>query len=418
MKKLLEKVRAFFSSIGSKLNRIPQGLSAVNEPPTTPRDKRVAQQQAQSQPVAEAPAIVAITASKSSKGKPDRFTVISWVVTILLVVSLLTFTLIYKNSQAATYVQAPLPQPTAAQSDGSQPSVGIPVEGSDGGVFSFISRNLQLKTNIPERPRYQSTSYRVSRGDAMLAIAEKFKVKTETILYVNSQLEDNPHNLRPGMELTIPPVDGLYYEWKDGDTFETVADKFDAKPEDIINFPGNDIDLTNPAVKPGTLVMIPGGSRELRNWEADLQTAARSNNGSTGTSDFGSNACGGGPVASGFGWPADDHSLSGNPYGPGHLGIDISAPEGSNVYAAGSGVVTMAQGGWNYGYGNVVQIDHGNGYVTVYAHLSVISVSPCQSVGQGALIGLSGNTGNSFGAHLHFEIRIGGKNVNPYDIVQ
>ncbi|HET7145504.1 MAG TPA: M23 family metallopeptidase, partial [Anaerolineales bacterium] len=85
---------------------------------------------------------------------------------------------------------------------------------------------------------------------------------------------------------------------------------------------------------------------------------------------------------------------------------------------AGSGVVTMAQGGYNYGYGNVVQIDHGNGYVTVYAHLSQINVSQCQSVGQGTLIGYSGNTGNSFGAHLHFEIRINGANINPYDIVQ
>jgi murein DD-endopeptidase MepM/ murein hydrolase activator NlpD len=213
-------------------------------------------------------------------------------------------------------------------------------------------------------------------------------------------------------------VDGLYYEWKDGDTFESVAKKFDTTADEIINFPSNNVDLTDPKIDPGTLVMLPGGSRELRNWEADLTTASRSNNGSTGTSDFGGNACGGGPVASGFGWPADVHSLSGNGYGPGHLGIDITAPEGSNVYAAGSGVVTMAQGGYNYGYGNVVQIDHGNGYVTVYAHLSQINVSQCQSVGQGTLIGYSGNTGNSFGAHLHFEIRVGGKNINPYDIVQ
>ena len=101
-----------------------------------------------------------------------------------------------------------------------------------------------------------------------------------------------------------------------------------------------------------------------------------------------------------------------------HLGIDITAPEGSNVYAAGSGIVTMAQVGYNYGYGNVIQIDHGNGYVTVYAHLSQINVGVCQAVGQGSLIGYSGNTGNSFGAHLHFEIRRGGTNINPYDIVQ
>lgn len=345
----------------------------------------------------------------------DLFSVVSWVVTLMIVAALLTSAIRYNNSRPSTIIQVPIP--TVETSNG-QPQAGGPLSGEEAGNRSSIQRKLQLKTNIPERPRYEAVIYRVTRGDAMLSIADQFKVKSETILYVNKQLEDNPHNLKPGMELTIPPVDGLYYEWKDGDTFESVADKFDTTVDEIINFPGNNIDLTNPGIEPGTTVMLPGGSRELRNWAADLQTAARSNNGSTGTSDFGANACGGGPVASGFGWPADDHSLSGNPYGPGHLGIDISAPEGSNVYASGSGVVTMAQGGYNYGYGNVVQIDHGNGYVTVYAHLSQINVSPCQPVGQGTLVGLSGNTGNSFGAHLHFEIRIGGTNVNPYDIVQ
>ena len=349
------------------------------------------------------------------KGKADRFTLISWVFTILIVVTLLVSTILYKNSRPSTIIQSPLP---TAESGAGQPQGGVPVAGSGGSGTSSILRELQLKTNIPERPRYDSVIYRVTRGDAMLSIADEYKITSETILYVNKQLEDNPHNLKPGMELTIPPVDGLYYEWQDGDTFETVAEKFDTTPEEIINFPGNRVDLTDPKIEPGTLAMIPGGSRELRNWAADLQTAGRSNNGSTGTSDFGGNACGGGPVSSGFGWPADDHSLSGNPYGPGHLGIDISAPEGSNVYAAGSGVVTMAQGGYNYGYGNVIQIDHGNGYVTVYAHLSQINIGVCTPVGQGTLIGYSGNTGNSFGAHLHFEIRIGGTNVNPYDIVQ
>ena len=368
------------------------------------------------QPKSESSAQVNVAdATPRVKGKADRFTLISWVFTILIVVTLLVSTILYKNSRPSTIIQSPLP---TAESGAGQPQGGVPVAGSGGSSTSSILRELQLKTNIPERPRYESVIYRVTRGDAMLSIADEYKIKSETILYVNKQLEDNPHNLKPGMELTIPPVDGLYYEWQDGDTFETVAKKFDTTPEEIINFPGNRVDLTDPKIEPGTLAMIPGGSRELRNWAADLQTAGRSNNGSTGTSDFGGNACGGGPVSSGFGWPADDHSLSGNPYGPGHLGIDISAPEGSNVYAAGSGVVTMAQGGYNYGYGNVIQIDHGNGYVTVYAHLSQINIGVCTPVGQGTLIGYSGNTGNSFGAHLHFEIRIGGTNVNPYDIVQ
>ncbi len=382
MKKLLDSIRKFFTAI--KLPKLKKA-EQVKRGSTLP-----------------------------TRGKADRFTFVSWGVTLLIVAAMLFSALWWKSTQS---VSALAPVPTAAP-DENPPDVVLPAPVFVGSGAPAIERDLQLKTNIPERPRYKPVKYRVSRGDAMLAIADEFKVKSETILYVNKSLEDNPHNLKPGMELLIPPVDGMYYEWKDGDTFETVAEKLEAKPEDIMNFPGNNIDLTNPKVEPGTTVMVPGGSRELRAWEADLVTLSRSNNGSTGTSDFGSNACGGGAVASGFGWPADDHTLSGNPYGPGHLGIDISAPEGSAVYAAGSGVVTMAQSGWNYGYGNVVQIDHGSGYVTVYAHLSQINVSQCQSVGQGTLIGLSGSTGNSFGAHLHFEIRVGGTNINPYDIVQ
>ena len=398
MENLLEKIRSFFAHLhwraaqvllGTKLKRKPKDVPAVSEPSVTPR----------------------------AKLKVDRFTIISWVVTLVVVVALLGSTIFYKNSLPTNFTPAAIPTGPAGGSGAGQPQVGVPVDGAGGSGGVFILRKLQLKTNIPERPRYESVIYRVSRGDAMLTIAEQFKIKYESILYVNKQMEDNPHNLKPGMELTIPPVDGLYYEWKDGDTFETVAEEFDANADDIIAFPGNKVDLTDPKIDPGTLVMIPGGSRELRNWAADLQTMGRGANTGTGGGNAG-NICGGGPVASGFGWPADAHSLSGNGYGPGHLGIDITADTGANVYAAGAGIVTQAQGGYNYGYGNVVQIDHGNGYVTVYAHLSQINVSVCQAVGQGAVVGYSGNTGNSFGAHLHFEIRVGGTNINPYDMVQ
>jgi murein DD-endopeptidase MepM/ murein hydrolase activator NlpD len=391
MKNFLEKIRSLFATFGTKLNRKPKDVSAVNEPITTPRAQ--------------------------AKPKADRFTVISWVVTILVVAALLGSTIFYKNSRPTTY--APVAQPTSSAGeppDATQPQVGAPVASVDGGGAPSIPRKLQLITNIPERPRYESVLYRVSRGDAMLSIAEDYKLKSETLLYVNTQLEDNPHNLKPGMELTIPPVDGLFYTWKEGDTFETVAEKFYTTADEIINFPGNKVDLTDPKIEVGTTVMIPGGSRELRSWEQDLATNGRG--ASTGTGEIGGNACGGGPVASGFGWPAGSHNISGNGYGPGHLAIDIQANEGEPVYAAGSGIVTMAQGGWNYGYGNVVQIDHGNGYVTVYAHLNSINVGLCTPVGQGAIIGAAGNTGNSFGAHLHFEVRSGGANVNPYSIVQ
>ena len=387
---LLERIKSLFHARQkrSETEEQPQPVLAVDEPGTTPRKGK----------------------------KTDRFTLISWAVTAVLVVGLLGGTLYYKSTLPPTVLTVPAATEEAS-AGGTSP---VPQEGSGGegtGFLPTIFRKLQVKTNIPDRPRYEPEIYRVVRGDSMYRIAELFKIKSETILYVNDELDDNPHSLRPGMELQIPPEDGLYYEWKEGDTFEVVAKKYFAEPEDIIDFPGNQIDLTNPEIDPGATVFIPGGSRELRNWAADLQTAARGVNTGTGGANA-SNVCGGGPVGTGFGWPADDHTLSGNAYGPGHLGIDISAPEGSSVYAAGTGVVTMAAGGWNYGYGNVVQIDHGNNYVTVYVHLSTILVSQCQTVGQGAVIGLSGNTGNSFGAHLHFEIRVGGANINPYDIVQ
>jgi murein DD-endopeptidase MepM/ murein hydrolase activator NlpD len=286
-----------------------------------------------------------------------------------------------------------------------------------------ITRQLQLKTALPtDQSRLEPITYTSVAGDALSAIATTYNLKMASILYSNKGVipYDNPDSLKPGMKLTIPPVDGLLYTWQSKDTIQKVADEFDAKADDIVSFPGNDLDLTNPQIKPGTVVMIPGGKRELTDWTTLMPTSGRVNNGSTGTSDFaGSSACPAGPVDNTFGWPANNHSISGNDYIPGvHLGIDIAANEGDPIYAAAAGVVTMAQGGDNYGYGNVVQIDHGNGFVTVYAHLSQINVTPCQIVGQGAVIGLAGHTGNAFGPHLHFEIRLNGGNQNPHDYVQ
>lgn len=94
-----------------------------------------------------------------------------------------------------------------------------------------------------------------------------------------------------------------------------------------------------------------------------------------------------------------------------HPGIDIGVPEGTPVHAGGSGTVIMA--GYNGGYGNYTCIDHGGGISTCYAHQSVIQVSVGQSVSQGQVIGLSGNTGFSTGPHMHFEVRINGAVTQP-----
>jgi murein DD-endopeptidase MepM/ murein hydrolase activator NlpD len=339
------------------------------------------------------------------------FNIISWFVTIVLVAGIVVGAFVWK--QSTTVAQASAPVPTAAP-DEEPDQVPMPALGGPE-AFVSIGRGIQLKTNAPaDKPRYKPVEYRVSRGDSIFAISESYKLEPETILWANYDvLQDDPHSLKPGQVLSIPPANGIYYQWKENDTLELVANEFKASIEDILSFPGNDIDLTNPTIDSGTWVMIPGGEREFVQWL--VPTVA---SGASGTSSTSQSACPGGAVGSGsFTWPADSHFLSGNDYWSGHLGIDIAAGEGAAVYAADSGVVTMAQGGYNYGYGNVIQIDHGNGYSSVYAHLSVIGVGACTSVSAGQWIGASGNTGNSQGAHLHFEVRQNGGFINPWFVL-
>lgn len=114
-----------------------------------------------------------------------------------------------------------------------------------------------------------------------------------------------------------------------------------------------------------------------------------------------------GTITSPFGWRT-------NPLGGGpefHQGLDIAAPMGTAVTAAAAGTVIMAQ--WYGGYGNYILIDHGGGYSTGYGHLSAMYVSAGQSVSRGQAIGAVGSTGQSTGPHLHFEVRIAGKPVDP-----
>jgi murein DD-endopeptidase MepM/ murein hydrolase activator NlpD len=114
-----------------------------------------------------------------------------------------------------------------------------------------------------------------------------------------------------------------------------------------------------------------------------------------------------GTITSPFGWRS-------NPFGGGpefHQGLDIAAPMGTTVTAAAGGTVIMAQ--WYGGYGNYILIDHGAGFSTGYGHLSAMYVSSGQAVQRGQAIGAVGSTGQSTGPHLHFEVRIAGKPVDP-----
>ena len=339
------------------------------------------------------------------------FSIVSWGITALVVAGMFGFAFIRLD-------HAPLPTGLTLPETVLQTGpVALPTLAEQGIAFvqlPAIERKLTLRTIIPQRPRSAVIDYTVEPGDSVFGIAKQYNIKPDTLLWANYDvLNDTPDSLRPGQQLNVPPTDGILYQWKSGDTFETVAAQYKAQPVDILDWTGNNIDLTHPDVQPKQWVMIPGGTREYKQWLIPVPPHPHS-----GTAAMTGSACSGGPVGSGaFVWPAQNHFLSGNDFYAGHLGIDIAAGLGAPVYAADAGTVTKADSGWNSGYGNVIMIDHNNGFVTLYGHLSQFNVTLCQSVHAGQLIGLAGDTGNSFGAHLHFEVRENGGFINPWNVL-
>ncbi len=314
-----------------------------------------------------------------------------------------------------------VPLPTA--DSGEEQYSTLPPYATPSGMRGGIFLLLNPQTFIPTRPREVVITYTVELGDNLFDIGDKFGLKPETILWGNyDTLKDNPEILQPDQTLNILPVNGVYYQWQEGDTIEGVAATFKAKAEDIINYPGNRIDLTTvalgeAAVEPGTWLIIPGGKRELKDWGPP----AISRTNPAVARYYGPGSCGAiyeGAIGTGvFVWPTTSHLISGYTYSAIHPAIDIGGALGNAIYAADSGVVVYA--GWsNYGYGNLIVIDHGNGWQTAYAHLNSIGVICGQSVTRGIVIGALGTTGNSSGPHLHFEMGINGVKVNPLDYVQ
>lgn len=301
-----------------------------------------------------------------------------------------------------------------------------PLSAGENGYQAGIPRLAQVHTTIPTRPRTEVITYVVKPGDSVFGIAEQFGLKPETILWGNYfTLADNPHALTEGQELNILPVDGTYHRWSAGEGLNGVAQGYSVTPEEIINWKGNNLnpetlgDWSNPNIEPGTFLVVPGGSRQYVTWSAPRITRAN-----PGVAKFiGPGACGtimDGAVGTGaFIWPSGAHFLSGYDYSPStnHFGIDIDGDLGEPMWASDSGVVVYA--GWNnFGYGNMVVIDHGNGWQTAYAHMQVITVICGQSVFQGTPIGTIGSTGKSSGPHIHFEMLHDnyGK-VNPWDFL-
>jgi murein DD-endopeptidase MepM/ murein hydrolase activator NlpD len=259
--------------------------------------------------------------------------------------------------------------------------------------------------NIPSREiekRSEITTYRVQPGDAIVSIAQRFGLSPNTIAWSNPALEDNPDFLRIGQEITILPVDGVYYTIKNGDTLAALSKRFKVEETAIQNYPLNNL---GGGLIAGTQIIIPEGIKpEAQQARAPVAPVAR-------RAAAVPAAVGSGAATGSFSWPTQGAITQG--FWAYHRALDIANSIGTPIYASDGGFVTYA--GWsNVGYGYMVLVDHGNGFRTLYGHLSYYYVDQGQYVSKGQVLGQMGSTGNSTGPHLHFEIRYGGATQNPY----
>lgn len=269
-------------------------------------------------------------------------------------------------------------------------------------VLSASAEDPQTNTLISEKARDKAVEYSVQSGDTVGTIAEKFGVSEDTVLWENDL--GSKDKIKPGQILKILPVTGVSHKVQKGDTVYSIAKKFDTSPQAVVDFPFNTfVNDETFELAIGQNIVVPDGvmpqakqvSPRIRQLTPDAGTVVASGN---------------------FVWPAAGRITQRFVWY--HKGIDIANNVAPNVVAADSGTVTVA--GWpdGYGYGNRVIINHGNGYTTMYSHLSRIYVVPGQTVARGAAIGKMGSTGRSTGIHLHFEVIKNGIYLNPLSALQ
>lgn len=257
-----------------------------------------------------------------------------------------------------------------------------------------------FSTDISQKPRDKVVDYTVQRGDTISTIAEKFGISTDTIRWENDLTGDS---ITVGDSLKILPVTGISYKVQSGDTIYSIAKKFGVDAQKIANWPFND--YANPetfSLVVGQILIVPDGIEPSARPSAPTvtyyaQKVAHSDVVSSG----------------GFSWPMVG-GISQYPVWY-HMALDITNPIGTPIKATKNGkVISVEVGGWNYGYGTNVVVDHGDGITSLYAHMSAVAVSAGQDVvGGQTVIGYVGVTGHTTGPHLHFEIRRSGVTTNP-----
>jgi len=272
---------------------------------------------------------------------------------------------------------------------------------SPSSVLTSATTNPYTETQVSEKGRAEVVEYTVLPGDTVGSIAEKFGVSSDTISWENDLVGDR---IKIGQTFRILPVAGISHKVKKGDTIYSIAKKYDVEAQQIVNYPFNSYSNDETfELAIGQIIIVPDGVMP-----AALPSAPRVRQ---LTPDAGT------VVASGaFVWPASGQITQRFVWY--HKGLDIANRAAPNVLAADSGTVVSA--GWldGYGYGNRVIIDHGNGFRTLYAHMTSVYVVTGQTVSRGNAIGKMGCTGRCTGTHLHFEVIRNGVYLDPLSVLQ
>jgi len=282
------------------------------------------------------------------------------------------------------------------------PKSADPIIGQGG---SYLENNVALLKDVTFEKSSISNQikvYTVKQGDTLSELAETFDVSMNTIRWENNI---SGQNVAIGQKLNILPMTGVKHIVKSGDTISKIADKYDADAEDISVF--NDISKGD-TLKQGDIIFVPNGIiKTVTPTKPTPSTSTGSTKPTTGSSNT--------KVQSGYYIrPASGPVTSpyGSRKGSFHPGVDIGNVRGTPIFAAADGVVTEVVTGCvegrascGGGYGNHIEIQHANGTLTRYGHLSKTNVKLGQDVSQGQNIGAMGSTGNSTGSHLHFEIQ-------------
>jgi hypothetical protein len=265
-------------------------------------------------------------------------------------------------------------------------------------------------------------NYIVNENDTIVDLADRWGLDPTSILLCNPETLPNALALRVGLELRIPPEDGACINADGERTVADIAYEYGVSPEVIIDSPHNGLSGLTPEYTPvvDALIFIPGGTKTFqeRNWSSEVTINpdtdvsvvdyAPDHPGSCGEIELQPEAVGTEDWVS----PLYFYQRFTQGYHPWHLGLDIAGKPGTPVFASDKGTIVFS--GWNnWGYGNLVVIDHGNGWSTFYGHLQEIYYDCGEIVRQGDVIGELGSTGNSTGPHLHFEIHKDGRSLDP-----